>query len=46
MPFVGRGGSVARFGAFCPEGSRFESHSSRHVRTLGKSFICSSASAC
>jgi len=26
------------FDAFRPEGRRFESHSSRHVRTLGKSF--------
>ena len=35
---VGLGGSVVRFGAFRPVGRRFESHSSRHVRTLGQSF--------
>src|SRR6218665_637458 len=34
------GGSAVGFGAFCPEGLRFESHSSCHVRTLGKSFTC------
>jgi len=28
----------AKFGALRPEGHRFESRSSRHVRTLGKSF--------
>ena len=27
-----------KFGALRPEGRRFESHSSRHVETLGKSF--------
>ena len=27
-----------KFGALCPEGHRFESHSGRHVGTLGKSF--------
>ena len=27
-----------KFGAFYPEVRRFESHSSRHVATLGKSF--------
>ena len=27
-----------KFGASCPEGRRFESHSSCHVGTLGKSF--------
>ena len=27
-----------RFGALCPEGRRFESHCSRHIGTLGKSF--------
>jgi len=27
-----------RFGALRPEGHRFESHSSRHIGTLGKSF--------
>ena len=27
-------------GALRPEGHRFESHSSRHVETLGKSFTC------
>jgi len=38
---MGRGawwGSVVGFGAFRLEGCRFETHSSRHVRTLGKSF--------
>ena len=35
---VGRGGSVVAFGAFRPEGCRFESHYSRHVMTLDKSF--------
>src|SRR6218665_3398945 len=35
---MGHGGSVVRFGAFCLEGRRFESRSSRHVGTLGKSF--------
>ena|SRR6218665_465558 len=29
-------GSVVGFGALCPEGCRFESHSSCHLRTLGK----------
>ena len=38
---VGCGGSVGRFGALRPEGHRFESHYSRHVETLSKSFICS-----
>src|SRR6218665_1693707 len=28
-----------KFGALCPGGRRFESHSSRHIGTLGKSFI-------
>src|SRR6218665_1064675 len=32
----GHGGSVVGFGAFRPEGRRFKSHSSRHVRTWGK----------
>ena len=35
---VERGGSVAKFGTFRPEGRRFESHSSHHAGTLGKSF--------
>ena len=39
---VGRGGSVVGFGAFRSVDRRFESHSSRRVGTLGKSFthIC------
>src|SRR6218665_767375 len=36
--FVRHGGAMVRFGAFRPEGRRFESHSSHHVRTLEKSF--------
>jgi len=32
----GRGG-IGRFDAFCPKGRWFESRSSRHVWTLGKS---------
>ena len=32
-------GLNGRFGALRPDGCRFESHSSRHVGTLGKSFI-------
>ena len=36
---VERGGSVVN--AVRPEGCRFESHSSRHVETLDKSFACS-----
>ena len=35
---VGRGGSVVGFGVFRPESRKFESQSSRYVRTLGKSF--------
>ena len=38
MDIVGHCGSVVGFGAFCLEGHRFESHSSHHVGTLGKSF--------
>jgi len=26
---------IAKFGALCPEGRRFESHSSHHIGTLG-----------
>ena len=49
MRWCGFGGSVARFGAFRPESRRFESHSSRPIKTSGKSFTHSclySASAC
>ena len=35
---TGRCGLVVGFGTFHPEGLRFESHSSCHVGTLGKSF--------
>ena len=33
-------GLIGRFVAFRPKGRGFESHSSRHVGTLGKSFTC------
>ena len=33
---------ICKFGALRPEGRSFESHSSRHVGTLGKSFTCCS----
>src|SRR6218665_1340006 len=33
---------TGKFCALCPEGRMFESHSSRHVGTLGKSFSHSS----
>src|SRR6218665_544700 len=36
--FVGCGSSVVGFGVFRLEGRRFESHSSRYVRTSGKYF--------
>ena len=36
--FVGHGGSVVGLSAFRLEGHRFESHSSRHIGTLDKSF--------
>ena len=41
--FVRRGGTAVGFVPcdWTPEGRRFESHSSRHVGTLGKSFTCS-----
>src|SRR6218665_3752690 len=38
---LGRGGRrwlIVTFDAFCPKGHGFKSYSSRHVRTLGKSF--------
>ena len=38
---LGHGGSVVGFGALRLEGRTFDSHSSHHVGTLGKSFTYS-----
>src|SRR6218665_2957101 len=36
--YVGRGWCIGRVDTFCPKGYGFDSRSSRHVGTLGKSF--------
>ena len=49
VPFVGWGGSVVEFGAFRPEGRRFESHyiSATYGRKASPSLaVARSASAC
>src|SRR6218665_3003767 len=42
---VGHGGALIRVDTCRPQGCGFESRSSRHVGTLGKSFTCSVCSA-
>ena len=40
VEYVGRGGPIRRFVTFRPKGHGFESRSSRHIWTFGKSFTC------